>query len=142
MRVPTSPAAIGLFTLVFFLPGCGSARLKTAPVRGTVTYLGKPVPNGTVNFMHASGPTASGAIQRDGSYTLTTFRSGDGAVPGSYTVVIVAIADMSGRLPEDRNPLPPPIVPDQYTSVATSPLRAEVKDQENIIDFRLEGGKK
>ena len=92
--------------------------------------------------MHASGPTASGAIQRDGSYTLTTFRSGDGAVPGSYTVVIVAIADMSGRLPEDRNPLPPPIVPDQYTSVATSPLRAEVKDQENIIDFHLEGGKK
>jgi hypothetical protein len=71
-----------------------------------------------------------------------TYRRGDGAVPGPYTVVIVAMEDMSGRLPEERNPLPPSIVPDKYTSVVTSPLRAEVKDQENIIDFHLESGKK
>ena len=138
LRIRTSIATIGLFTLVFFLPGCGSDRFKTATVRGKVTYKGKPVPNGTINFMPASGPSASGEIQRDGSYTLTTYRSGDGAAPGSYTVVIVAMADMSGKLPENRNPLPPSIVPDKYTNVATSPLRAGVKDQENIIDFNLE----
>jgi hypothetical protein len=50
--------------------------------------------------------------------------------------------DMTGKLPEERNPLPPPIVPDKYTSQATSDLKAEVKDEDNTIDFELKDPKK
>jgi hypothetical protein len=134
-------ARVALAGAVCVLAGCGSDQLKTAVVRGTVTYNGKAVPNGTISFIPASGPNATGEIQPDGSYTLTTYRQGDGAVLGKHTVVIVAMEDMSNRLPEQRNPLPPSIIPDKYTSQATSDLRAEVKDQVNTIDFALKDDK-
>jgi hypothetical protein len=125
------------------LAGCGPDQPKTAVVRGKVTFQGKAVPNGTILFMPASGPSAQGEIQPDGSYTLTTFRKGDGAVLGKHTVVIVAMKDMGDTLPEARSPLPPPLVPDKYTSAATSDLRAQVEDKENTIDFQLQDdGKK
>ena len=144
MRITTfhGLVLVALAAAVCLLAGCGSDQLKTAVVRGTVTYNGKPVPNGTISFVPVSGPNATGEIQPDGTYTLTTYRKGDGAVLGQHTVVIVAMEDTSKRLPEERNPLPPPIVPLKYTSLATSDLRADVKDQENTINFTLEDEKK
>jgi len=133
-------AVVSAVTL--FLAGCGVGQPRTAVVRGKVTYQGKPVPGGTILFTPTSGPPATGGIQPDGSYTLTTFRKGDGAVPGSHKVVIVAVDDTSNILPEARNPLPPPIIPAKYSSAATSDLKAEVQDKENTIDFNLEADKK
>lgn len=126
---------VGLLVCLLF--GCGAAGSKTAIVKGTVTFKGKPVPNGTVTFVPASGHHATGEIRPDGSYTLTSFRPGDGAVPGTYKVIVVAMQDMTGRLPEDRTPLPPPIVPNKYTSIATTDLTVEVKEGENQIDLPL-----
>lgn len=126
---------VGLLVCLLF--GCGVAGPKTAIVKGTVTFKGKPVPNGTVTFVPASGHHATGEIRPDGSYTLTSFRPGDGAVPGTYKVIVVAMQDMTGRLPEDRTPLPPPIVPNKYTSIATTDLTVEVKEGENQIDLPL-----
>ncbi len=128
--------------LVCPLAGCGDSRPKTAIVRGTVTYKGKPVPNGTVNFVPAAGSAATGEIGPDGSYTLTTFRKGDGAVLGTHKVVIVAMQDTTNLAIEASTPLPPPIVPVKYTSLATTDLQVEVKDQENTINFVLEDEKK
>ena len=132
-------ALIILGAAVLALAGCGSNQLKTAVVRGTVTYKGKPVPNGTISFVPTSGPSATGEIQPDGSYVLTTYRKGDGAVLGPHTVVIVAMQDMSDRLPEARQPLPPAIIPLKYTSLATSDLKADVENKENTINFDLQG---
>ena len=122
--------------------GCAGDKKKTNIVRGKITFNGKDVPNGTITFFPESGPTATGEIKPDGSYTLTTFQNGDGAVEGNYTVVVVAMQNQVGRLPEERTPLPPPIVPEKYTSAATSDLRAEVKAGENVINFDLESPKK
>jgi hypothetical protein len=139
MPVPMARWTALAATVVLLLSGCSSGRPKTAIVRGTITYKGKPVPNGTVSFIPTSGPAATGEIGPDGSYTLTTFRPGDGAILGTHKVVIAAMQDMAGRLPEDRNPLPPPIVPDKYTSIGTTDLKADVEDKENIINFDLKG---
>ena len=125
--------------------GCDNGRLRTAPVRGRLTFEGKPVPYGTVNFIPTStnGPSATGDIGPDGSYKLKTYKPGDGAILGTHKVVIVAIESMGDRLPEDRTPLPPSIVPDKYSSVVTTDLTATVKDEDNQIDFDLkEDGKK
>jgi hypothetical protein len=130
-------SCIAVLVLACFLSGCGPGHPKTAPVRGTVFFDGKPVPNGTIMLVPATGNSATGEIQPDGSFTLTTFQNGDGAIPAEYKVVIIARQDTSSRLPEERNPLPPIIVPIQYTSAATSPLRAEIKDQENVLELRL-----
>jgi hypothetical protein len=118
--------------------GCGGNERKTAVVTGKVTYKGKPVPTGTITFVPKTpGPPATGELRPDGTYTLTTYRDGDGAVLGEHTVMITALQDMSDRLPEDRNPLPPPIIPSKYSSVSTSGLTATVEDKENAIDFNL-----
>lgn len=137
-----SSISLLFFLAVIALVGCSASKKKTNIVRGKVTFDGKAVPNGTVMFVPEEGPTATGEIQSDGSYTLTTYVPGDGAVAGNYKVVIIAVQDQSNRLPEDRNPLPPTIVPDRYTSAATTDLRAEVKEGENTIDFPLEKEKK
>jgi hypothetical protein len=135
-------ALVALALAAVVVAGCGGNDKKTAVVRGTVTYNGKAVPNGTISFIPADGRSATGEIEPDGSYTLTTYRKGDGAILGQHKVVIVAMEDMSNRLPEARNPLPPSIIPVKYTSLATSDLRADVKDQENTFDFKLEDDKK
>lgn len=137
-------SAIHLVTLSLCLlaAGCGRGHPETAVVRGKVSYKDKAVPNGTITFIPKAGASATGEIRPDGTYTLTTFRQGDGALLGEHTVIIVAMQDMTLRLPEERNPLPPPIIPDKYTNIATTDLRAEVKPGENVIDFKLEGDRK
>lgn len=122
--------------------GCSRGGQGLAVVKGKVTYKGKPVPNGTVNFnpVDANKPSASGKIQPDGSYTLETFlgsRPSPGAVIGAHKVVIVAMQDQEGILPEQRAALPPPIVPSKYTHPNTTDLTAEVEKKENVIDFDL-----
>lgn len=131
-----------LVATLLALPGCNSGP-RTFPVHGKVTYKGKPVPNGTVLFTPLTvGPTATGEIGKDGSYSLTTYKPGDGAVVGKYKVTIVAMEDMTGRLPEDRNPLPPPIIPDKYSTLGTTDLTGEVNEGENTINFDLPDPKK
>jgi hypothetical protein len=122
---------------VLALVGCSEGRMRTAEVNGTVTYKGKPVPQGTVTFIpDAGGPSATGEI-KDGAFSMTTYVRGDGAVLGKHKVVIAAMQDMKDRLPEDRNPLPPPIVPTKYTSPATTTLTTLVEDKENTPVFDL-----
>ena len=143
MRVVRSAALVILIALSPLLAsGCGGSSQGLAVVKGKVTYKGKPVPNGTINFLPTNGnkPSASGEIQSDGSYSLKTFvsnRPSEGAVLGEHQVVIVAMVDQASRLPEERSPLPPPIVPVKYTSPATSDLKAQVENKENVIDFDL-----
>lgn len=127
--------------------GCGGGSEGLAVVKGKITYNGKPVPNGTVNFLPDNGdkPSATGEIQPDGTYSLQTFlgsRPSEGAVIGKHKVVVVAMQDMATRLPEERSPLPPPIVPVKYTSPATSDLEAQVEDKENTINFDLQDAMK
>jgi hypothetical protein len=119
--------------------GCSKKTgMPTAPVVGKVTYRGKPVPTGTVMFTPDEGPAATGNIAPDGTYRLTTYREGDGAVIGRHKVTITALQDMGNLLPEQRSPTPPPLVPVKYLSAETSGLTAEVKpDVTNTIDFHL-----
>lgn len=137
---------LSLGVVVCFVAGCSGGGQGLAVVKGKITYKGNAVPNGTINFLPADAnkPSATGEIQPDGSYVMKTFLSNkpsDGAVVGKHKVVIVAMADMANVLPEQRTPLPPPIVPIKYTSPATSDLTATVENKENTIDFDLQDGK-
>jgi hypothetical protein len=132
-------------TLAYLLPGallllagCDGGGMKTAVVKGKVTYQGKPVTGGTVTFVpDAGGPSATGEIKPDGTFAMTTYKPGDGAVLGKHKVFIVAMEDTSGKLPEERGGTPPPTIPLKYTSIATSPLTADVADRENNFVFEL-----
>ena len=118
--------------------GCGGSGLVS--VKGKVTYNDKPVTSGTITFAAEDKTSAYGEILPDGSYELMTEKPGDGATPGAYKVFIVAMQDQADLLPEERNPLPAPMVPDKYTSLATTDLTADVESgKDNEINFNLTG---
>jgi hypothetical protein len=70
-------------------------------VEGIVTLDGKPLPWATVTFVSAEEGRrpASGVTDADGAFELTTFDTGDGALPGSYRVTINKAVDQP--LPEE-----------------------------------------
>jgi hypothetical protein len=83
--------------LLFILPGCGNDDgLNLAAVRGKVLSEGKPAAAGFIVFepdtaRQNTGPVAMSRILDDGSYTLSTKLSGDGATIGPNRVGIVVI---------------------------------------------------
>jgi hypothetical protein len=139
IRIRKGGAVLAAALALGLAAGCGGGdRLKTYTVTGKVTYKGKAVPNGTINFIpDGPGPSATGELQKDGTFTLKTYTAGDGAVAGKHKVVVVALADQKDALPEARSPTPPAIVPNKFTSPATSTLTADVQAKDNVIDFDL-----
>ena len=117
--------------------------MDTAPVQGTVIYNGKPLPYGTVSFQPEAGLPAIGTIQSDGSFTLTTYSTGDGAIIGSHKVAVIATeADAGTAPPIDPNaemPAPKFVIPAKYTSYSTSGLTAEVMEgEQNEFTFTIQ----
>jgi hypothetical protein len=118
--------------------GCGGPSPRPVMVRGQVTYNGRPLGGGTVTFVPADyGPPASGQIQPDGQFALSTFRPGDGALPGRYAVMVIAVGSTAGRLPDEANPPAALLVPRKYASHRTSDLTAKVAEPGNVIHIEL-----
>ncbi len=118
--------------------GCDNSNLVV--VTGKVTYKDNPVTSGTISFVSADNASAYGDLKSDGTYSLKTDKPGDGAAPGTYKVIVVAMQDQANMLPEARSPLPAPTVPFKHTSLATTDLTAKVeKGKPNVIDFNLTG---
>jgi hypothetical protein len=136
-----------LLIIVFIasVSGCGSgARLSDmVPIRGEVLYKGKPLTEGegTVVYMptEAGGEArrATGAIQPDGSFTLTTLDPGDGAMKGKYTIVVYCYQPHPGE-PKTREEREKMVraggikrgsyIPEKYAKPATSGLTDIVDD--------------
>jgi hypothetical protein len=124
--------------LVFSAAGCGS---RLYSVRGTVTLEdGTPLAKGMVMFeSNGEGTTvmARGEIKPDGSYQLSTYRTGDGVPPGKYRVQINPM-DLS-EVPDERKNLPFDL---KYTKFKTSGLEYEVKAGSNEFPIVLTRGRK
>ena len=118
-------------------------------VHGKVTYKGKPVESGTVTFNPVpgkggeTGQNATGQIEPDGSYVMTTFNTGDGAILGQHVVAVVVRAKGSenqGKPKADSTidySMPKLMTPSKYASVETSPLVCTVKEGDNTFDIDL-----
>jgi hypothetical protein len=110
--------------------GCGSTEgpyvAPTVPVKGKVTYKGKPLTQGEIVFEpESAGREAHGGIQSDGTFELTTYKQGDGAVPGTHRVAV------TGTSKKDA-------VPTKYKNVSSSKTQVEVADgkTEYTVDFK------
>lgn len=143
-----SAACIAIVTF----SGCGSGNPKTARVTGTVTYQGKPVEGASVSFALESAPQFStGVTDAQGKFTLTTFKSGDGALIGKNKVTITKVdgggASGPNMKPEDYAkmiqggggpPKPKSLIPEIY-GTNQSPLSADVSaGGKNDFPFTLE----
>ena len=142
------------FVGAVFAAGCGSGRPPTAPVHGRITCGGRLVSSGTVVFYPTKGRPASGQIQPDGTYTLTTFTAGDGALLGKHKVTVEATASSGGSADQPKTKeeemrmilahkrvMPPEVhwlAPARYAKQETSGLTAVVNRGDNSIDFTLD----
>jgi hypothetical protein len=140
------------------LAGC-SRGPRIAPVRGRVTYNGKPVTTGKIWFYPENGRPALGVLAEDGTYTLTTDRPGDGALVGTHRVAIqsttVGPGSMVPKSREEEVALSQKghpgtwlvagkvewLVPEKYCRPETSGLTAKVEDTNNEINLHVPAGK-
>ncbi len=127
-------ALVGLLALLVLGIGCQRGP-QLAPVRGTVLYDGKPLQFGSVMFQPPSGQPARGVIQQDGSFQLSTFRLGDGAVVGMNQVRVACWEGQrpaaSGNAATGEVALGGSLIPKKYTSFENSGITIEVKPEGN-----------
>jgi hypothetical protein len=124
------------------LVGCGprfntKPPPKVYPVRGKVLLAnGQPLRVGVVTFHPKQAPLgaeASGELDKEGSFQLTTMVKDDGALPGSYTVSVSPYSMKSGHATATQ----PTLIPPKYAAPETSGLTAEVKAQDNQFTFHI-----
>lgn len=130
------PSALALVATVAVALGCGSDRLTTVPVSGTVTLDGRPVPSGKVVFTPERGPAATGAIESDGSFTLGTYGETDGATLGPHRVAVIATESQGNT--DDLDAPRRWLIPPRYGDPSTSGLTFTVESNgPNRFDLRL-----
>ena len=109
------------YGVLLALAGCGGPRLH--PVHGKVTWddgtEARELAGGLVICESADGHVgARGDIEQDGSFQLTTYKPGDGLLPGKHRVAVVEYSP--------REPPPPPKIDRTFSSVEASGLEINV----------------
>jgi hypothetical protein len=124
-------AALAVALLGLLVGSCRRAGPPLYPVQGRVLFAGKPAAGALVVF-HPVGtddpaaPKPSATVQDDGSFTLSTFASGDGAPAGAYEVAITWTEDKAKANPDTGEV--PSRLPVRYGNPKTSRLRAKVEE--------------
>lgn len=121
-------AACSLLSLLAV--GCGGTP-QTYPVEGVVTLPeGTPAANCRVVFDNRR-QTAQGVTDAQGRYRLTTFVSGDGAVPGAYEILVAELQDLDPDAPVAAR------FDARYQNFQTSGLTFVVEPKSNTCNLRL-----
>lgn len=129
--------------LTLIATGCGGSNPKTIKVAGKVSYNGGPVTQGSITFQPTK--TAEGALSRpargdigsDGTYELSTFETGDGAIPGDYLVLVVTAT--GGPTPEEPKAKETWATPERFGSPIESPLEATVPaDHSGVLELNFD----
>jgi hypothetical protein len=115
------------------------ARPPVFKTTGRVTWNGEPAAGALVTLQSQShNLSASGKTDSKGQFTLTTWRTDDGAVAGEHAVSIesVVIAGYTADgLPVEVNVMPP-----SYQNPKTSGLNATVNTSgPNVLSFEVVG---
>jgi hypothetical protein len=127
---------IKLAIVVAMLLGCcvgcganGSGTLpQLIPVKGKVTFKGQPVSMGSIRFEPDDyGRPATGKLQSDGTYVLTTLKDGDGVVPGHHRVSII---DLNIKSKDGA-------VLQKYLNTSKAKLEADVSAEKTEFAFDL-----
>jgi hypothetical protein len=131
--------------LLALAAGCGGR----GDVSGKVTYKGKPLVWGTVQFEGSDGMLKQGNINSDGSYAVQGVKTGEAKVAVSSVNPNSSdfqprLADDRQRLEEGRAPASPRSqvkgwfpIPEKYDTPHKSGLTYPIKSGDNTIDIEL-----
>lgn len=123
-----------LVVLGFICSGCGGEdwQADAYPASGTLTVNGEPA-EGAVVELHSVGQQPDvrnsrpwAIVQEDGSFTLSTYGSGDGAPAGEYDVIVRWPPDVSQPSLTDR-------LGGAYSTPAGSPATVTITEGENPL---------
>jgi hypothetical protein len=105
-------------------------------VTGKVTYKGAAVKGGTLIFSPSDGgKPASATVQQDGTFTLGTYSSNDGALVGNHTV---SYTPPEQELTEQQKTDPKYIAPPSpYAGLAPKQTQVQIKSGSNTLDIEL-----
>lgn len=141
--------------------GCSSKSRgqRLVPVSGVVHFNGQPLADAQVTFTNSKANLSAYArTDANGKFTLTTFESGDGAVPGPQKVSVIKVQtsgqsvrpdamDSSVDQPKATGKSAEPqqrwLIPERYGSVETSGLTAEIAESGNkdiVLELQGEAG--
>ncbi len=94
MRRAQTGSRTALIVGAALLAGCGTGQKAVFPATGKVMFQGKPAPKAVV-WLHPEtsdgGPgevRPRGEVADDGSFSLSTYKTDDGAPAGRYRVVV------------------------------------------------------
>jgi hypothetical protein len=144
---------VALSLVAALLTGCGGGEYDTAPVTGTVTFNGQPVTTGKIRFVPQgespdallTGKPAAGEVQSDGTFVLTTYEEGDGAILGKHRVYFSPpegnSTDETQELDANGDPLPSKATtqkgPFANCGFATEKIVEDTADGENTYNLEL-----
>ncbi len=129
-----------VLVVMLALMGCGPSRPPAFKAHGKVSFPnGSPVRVGTIEFRSREHPIhARGTIDEDGSFTLTTYRNGDGAIAGTHDCVIVQMVITEDTKAKRHGTVG--VVHPRYASYSTSGLECTIEaNRENLIELQVEG---
>jgi len=131
-RVVAAAAIVGLLGT---LAGCGDGRLDVVPASGKVLLDGQPLTTGAIFVIPEQGRAASGTIGPDGRFTLTTYEEGDGCIPGTHPVQVVAQRTIGDSQSEDG--YVEWIAPQRYAHAQTSGLSVTISEPTDSLVIEL-----
>jgi hypothetical protein len=103
---------------------------------------GRPLPGGrvTLNPQAATEVEAFGDVNPDGTFALTTYKPGDGAVPGTYVVTVSPFNFRSKTGSPTKVAAVAAQLPPRYGDAATSDLKVTIQaDGGNDLTLKLRG---
>jgi hypothetical protein len=106
------------------------------PVSGQVLIDDKPLTTGYIQVIPDSERAATGQIDSEGRFTLSTYNDGDGCVRGTHPVVVMASRQLDPSRTEH-------LIPPKYSKPTESGLTVTIEGPTKDLKVRLswDGGK-
>jgi hypothetical protein len=132
--------AVGILLFALFV-GCGKQTPRGPqpyPVKGQVTFQGKPAAGFQVSFhplFEQSGPkfAPSALTDENGQFALRSYQPGDGAPPGDYAVTFTWPQSVPGPDPDDALQLLDRLM-GRYGNPQRSTFKVTVQAGENVLE--------
>ena len=134
--MPSPSRFLLLAIAVLFIGGCSKSRTPCVLVAGQVLLDGKPVPEGFIRLIPTTGRVATGTLDAEGRFRLTTYVDGDGCIPGTHAVEVIAKKKLDSKRVQW-------LVPKKYFDVSTSGYTVKIdKAKEDLQIDLVSGGEK